>query len=159
MTSYAETIGDQIEINSLSMLADKRATLQRISAQQAAGLQQIAAGPSQMLTAASNNSPMAPDSTDTSTLGGGSGALVNRSPTTIYNLHPQPATVQPTPASTVTPPSPATGSSLWPWLLAIPLMLGLGGLAWYLWPKTPADPNKPPPGYTVEPSLKFTNPP
>lgn len=99
------------------------------------------------------------------------GAIQNRSP--ISNTHnhyynatpptaagpviiqePSPAPVQPTPAPAKSP--------LWPWLLAIPLVIALGGLtAYLLWPKPTGTSTKPtpPPNWTADPTINLLDAP
>jgi hypothetical protein len=162
---------DVIELNMLSGLQNKRAKIARLEAQQAAGMQAIAGRSNQMSAAATSttNGQPATDAAETSTLGGGPGALVNRSPTTNYHYYPQTTQAAPAPIVTPspTPPAPSStpaASSFLPWLAAIPLALGAAGLTYYLTrpaatpvATAPVAPTVPP-GWTADPTLKFTDP-
>ncbi len=144
---------DTIELDFLDGMQQKRMAALRVNEQQAWGLKRLMnrmigtppAMPNSTTTALDVAAAPTPTSVDTPTLGGGLGAMVNRSPTTINNYYPQAAdpTIQPTPAPTPspTPATPSSGLSPW-WLLAIPAALMLAGATYLLWPK-PATPTKP----------------
>ena len=146
---------DVIELNLLAGLQNKRAKIARMEAQQSAGMQTIAGRSNQMSAAAiGTNSQPATDAAETSTLGSGVGALVNRSPTTNYHYYPQTTQAAPTPTPA---PAPVSASSLWPLLLAIPLALGAAGLAYYL--LRPATPAAAPPAWTGQTTIKLGDAP
>ncbi len=149
---------DTIELDFLDGMQQKRMAALRVNEQQAWGLKSLMAGVNRMTaamipatapkTALDVAAASTPASVDTPTLGGGLGAMVNRSPTTINNYYPQAAAdpipapvVAPTPMPTPAPDQPASGLSPW-WLLAIPAALMIAGATYLLWPK-PATPTKP----------------
>ncbi len=137
-----EIFADQIELNGLTMLANKRAILDQQLSQTRDGIQTLmraqhnGVAEAPMLTATAKAS-------DPTAIDEGAGSIVNRSPVTNYHIYPA---TQPVPMPAVPTPTPAPVQSStrklpswWPWLLTIPLLGGLAA-AWYFWPK----PTQPP---------------
>ena len=153
---------DVIELNLLSGLQNKRALTARMEAQQAAGMQVLASRSNQMSTAALSNGstvPSAASPLDTSTLGGGPGALVNRSPTTNYHYYNATPPVAPGPVVIEPPaqiPAPTPPISPW-WLLAIPLAVAASLLAYYL--LKPAPTPVAPPAWQGQTTIKLGDAP
>ncbi len=146
-------IGDAIELDFLSQLQAKRSAELRVQTQQNWGLTRLMnrmigtspSTPNSTTTALDVASASTPSSVDTPTLGGGLGAMVNRSPTTINNYYPQAADPVVQPAPTPPIPTPAPAAPVSPWWLMIPLVAALAGATTYLlWPKpTPVIPPAP----------------
>ncbi len=160
--TLAESIADRIELNNLVMVHHKQDYLARDQARLTAETNRIQAGLNGMATATQPAAPSALTASDTAASStsteDAAGGIVNRSPTTINHYYPQAPTTTPPVTPPKPPPSaPSKGVSPW-WLLAIPLALGLGGLTYVLWPKTPAPPQTPP-GYTVGTTIKLGDAP
>lgn len=172
-----EIFADRIELDGLSQLAEKRSRQAMVHAQNVAGTQALQSVMTSMATATANGSTTTTPSasspadsaySDAASIGDDPGGIVNRSPVTTNNYHyyPQttttttPTTVTPTPTTTPTPAptSTKTGISPWWWLLLIPLLLGLGGLTWYL-TKKPTTPATPPPAWTGQTTIKLGDAP
>jgi hypothetical protein len=126
------TLKDQLELSYLSRLQDQRAVMKHIQEQQRIGMEAIAAHGANGVVGSSE----APDRSEVEADDMG---IVNRSPTTNNHYYVAPSFPDPAPVPTKSP--------FWPWLLAIPLVLGLGGLAWYLWPKATGTSQTPPPDW------------
>jgi hypothetical protein len=148
---------DRLELSFLSGLQDQRVVQNRVRSQTQAGIEAMrnSGMPAAASTAPSSNGTGPTEEAD-------AGGIINRSPTTHYHYYQQ-ATAPPPPTLVVEPqPAPAPArSGLSPWwlLLLVPLLLGAGALAWYLWPKTTPTPVAPPPNWTADPTVKFTEPP
>ncbi len=134
-----EALADRVELDGLVGLANKREILagaqRRLGSLTTQGFTDVPA----TATATANGQSAATDDP-------GAG-ITNRSPVTNYYLNQQPAATPP--ATVVTPAAPAQPRRLWPWLAAIPVTLGLGGLAGYFWPKPAPQPT--PPSQTLTP--------
>ncbi len=162
-----EALEDQVELNSLIMVANKRKYLDR--AQRLSDNFVVDQAQYQFEAASeSNGVPATAATPGTSALATeDDGSIVNRSPTTNYHIYqtaqpeqkpaPQP---QPTPVPTPTP-TPSTGSKLPKWLLPVGLALllasGAGGLAWWLATRpTPPSNSTKPPTYSPDTTIEFS---
>jgi hypothetical protein len=158
-------ITDVLELQLLSQLQAKREAEARVQSQQAWGVKHLAGMVNRMASApTSTPSPVPTPSVN----GTGStyeapafpeihapGAIQNRSP--ITNNHYYNATPPVTPGPVVIEP-PAPASKLSPlWLLAIPLVLGSGLLAYYLLKPAPAP--TPPEAWQGQTTIKLGDAP
>jgi hypothetical protein len=152
-----DALSDAAELVLLSDLQAKRAAEARVSSTQTAGVKSIFRGafpvpatPTAVQSPSTNGTPAAAPSPPTATLAASDPAaeitddaapIINRSPVTNNHNHyyPQPAATVSTATPTVTPAA-ATTRPLWPWLLAIPLLIGGGAFAAWLLKPTPAAP-------------------
>lgn len=167
-----EALADQVELNSLVMLDNKRQYLDRINGQQA---NYIARQQAAQQTDSEGNMPGAA-ATTSATSDTGVGGIQNRSPVTNYHYYNAPSPAQPAapaaqPTTPVTQPSPTpiptptTGKKPLPgWLIpagiALLLATGAGG-AWWLATKSPPStltPGTPAklPTYSPDTTIKFS---
>ncbi len=134
-----EALTDQVELNSLIGTQNYKSILDQSQARWKAETDKIAAGLNGMATASPTTSAAIADPSSASE-DTGAGGIVNRSPTTNYHYYQAPPPTA-APAPVVTPPTPpAPTSKFSPWWLVLPLLVGLGGLAWYFWPATTGKP-------------------
>jgi hypothetical protein len=149
---------DRLELGYLSGLQDQRAVTARMNAQQAMGMRHLMGRANGVMPGA------APDPQTAELDDDAAGSIINRSPVVNNHYYTQAPAPPGAPVIIEQPqPAPQPGAvgrrASWLWLLLVPLLLGLGALAWYLWPKPSPTPANPYPGYTAEPTIKFSSPP
>jgi len=147
-----EALADQVELNSLVMLANKRKYLDRDNSQQANHIARQEA----MLNPGSNGAMPGGAATDAED------GIVNRSPTTNYHYYNAP-TAPPSSTTPVTPPTippvtPTKGLPGWilPVALATILALGAGGATWWLATRPTTNNPQKLPTYNPDTTIKFS---